>query len=382
MHDAGPGIIPARAGFTRSPPTPGHDRRDHPRSRGVYDANCDRAGCRRGSSPLARGLPPEVRFLRRARRIIPARAGFTGEPSRPGAVGVDHPRSRGVYLHYKRARAGRPGSSPLARGLLIDYVRDGDTVGIIPARAGFTRGAISWVAARGDHPRSRGVYPWTMTPYWARWGSSPLARGLHNCGQWARSGAGIIPARAGFTRPALQPGRGGEDHPRSRGVYTRSTWAPTTLTGSSPLARGLQHRLRLRRVFRRIIPARAGFTRASGRTALSPWDHPRSRGVYACAPATFTCVSGSSPLARGLLEDLFPERDDIRIIPARAGFTVEPGSQLGGLRDHPRSRGVYAVQNQCRRSFRGSSPLARGLRRSVRVLRAGPGIIPARAGFT
>ena len=50
------------------------------------------------------------------------------------------------------------GSSPLARGLLIDHYYYNEIGRIIPARAGFTslRGAA---AARGaDHPRSRGVY--------------------------------------------------------------------------------------------------------------------------------------------------------------------------------------------------------------------------------
>ena len=50
-----------------------------------------------------------------------------------------------------------------------------------------------------DHPRSRGVY--TRLGAWAHEsdGSSPLARGLHVEGQAGPVGLGIIPARAGFT---------------------------------------------------------------------------------------------------------------------------------------------------------------------------------------
>ena len=51
------------------------------------------------------------------------------------------------------------GSSPLARGLRTGVIADALDLGIIPARAGFTR----WVGLIGltyrDHPRSRGVYP-------------------------------------------------------------------------------------------------------------------------------------------------------------------------------------------------------------------------------
>ena len=50
--------------------------------------------------------------------------------------------------------------------------------GIIPARAGFT----GWLTADAnmdwDHPRSRGVYRFTLTVEGEAAGSSPLARGL------------------------------------------------------------------------------------------------------------------------------------------------------------------------------------------------------------
>ena len=50
---------------------------DHPRSRGVYDCRDSGGKDRAGSSPLARGLPAVKIFDAGARRIIPARAGFT-----------------------------------------------------------------------------------------------------------------------------------------------------------------------------------------------------------------------------------------------------------------------------------------------------------------
>ena len=76
--------------------------------------------------------------------------------------------------------------------------------------------------------------------------------------------AGIIPARAGFTRTSLVVVVDLADHPRSRGVYR--VYAPDDL--------GVTW----------IIPARAGFTRLARFVSLLAADHPRSRGVYSEEP--------------------------------------------------------------------------------------------------
>ena len=216
---AGMRIIPARAGFTLDGDLHECSFLDHPRSRGVYGVRHVVDATLRGSSPLARGLPATRPDGTPTKRIIPARAGFTiGEYGRRRVV-EDHPRSRGVYTVIVRYLSVTVGSSPLARGLharIDSHVAD---LGIIPARAGFTRYPRSLPSRLWDHPRSRGVYvqPGRVRQY--RPGSSPLARGLPRRG-WVRwLGCGIIPARAGFTR-ALSPSLGtGWDHPRSRGVY-------------------------------------------------------------------------------------------------------------------------------------------------------------------
>ena len=49
----------------------------------------------------------------------------------------------------------------------------------------------------------------------------------------------IIPARAGFTNIIKKTHRSSQDHPRSRGVYIRSSGRALVGIGSSPLARGL-----------------------------------------------------------------------------------------------------------------------------------------------
>ena len=91
--------------------------------------------------------------------------------------------------------------------------------------------------------------------------------------------------------------------------------------GSSPLARGLPRHHFHRRRQDRIIPARAGFTVETDPGVRGLWDHPRSRGVYPFRRLGFSAVSGSSPLARGLQGVLLLGVEEVGIIPARAGFT-------------------------------------------------------------
>ena len=94
-------------------------------------------------------------------------------------------------------------------------------------------------------------------------GSSPHARGLLTDGEGGTVVGRIIPAC-----------------PRMRGVYIRNPIASFTYMGSSPLARGLQPPLGARYRGRGIIPARAGFTVGCSVGRGFGWDHPRSRGVY------------------------------------------------------------------------------------------------------
>ena len=172
----------------------------------------------------------------------------------------------------------------------------------------------------------------------------------------------IIPARAGFTRCLRTEIGCSSDHPRSRGVYSDLVRNKFPSGGSSPLARGLPE--------------------PSSATPGPTPDHPRSRGVYAATDSSVALQAGSSPLARGLLLVLLVLVLDARIIPARAGFTSKSDSSSHATKDHPRSRGVYTYRSVSGEMPVGSSPLARGLRRLLRLLVGPSGIIPARAGFT
>ena len=194
-------------------------------------------------------------------------------------------------------------------------------------------------------------------------GSSPLARGLRLGLHHRGPPVGIIPARAGFTGPTLWLWTGTADHPRSRGVYVGVNGAPANGPGSSPLARGLPGGDLAGAEFAGIIPARAGFTAPPTCRPSPRGDHPRSRGVYARQALDAEPVDGSSPLARGLQGLQGGQLQGPGIIPARAGFTGRRASACPRRSDHPRSRGVY--ERALNRTARGagSSPLARGLPR-------------------
>ena len=256
------------------------------------------------------------------------------------------------------------GSSPLARGLPGHEPGENPGVRIIPARAGFTDHIPCIQVRSGDHPRSRGVYGDDGEIRDVAYGSSPLARGLLDTALPGQAPGRIIPARAGFTHSSflgrlllrIIPARAGftllisrrrvacGDHPRSRGVYWMHDGSSNSEKGSSPLARGLPGPGGAGQFPVRIIPARAGFTLRSANFALETQDHPRSRGVYPDDLVIFASPEGSSPLARGLLR---PRRVPVLgrgIIPARAGFTSSSSMASPTPTDHPRSRGVYAAK--------------------------------------
>ena len=218
--------------------------------------------------------------MARARRIIPARAGFTAHRPRRVTRTTDHPRSRGVYLGGRGGVCHWCGSSPLARGLQNEHQDRPVQPGIIPARAGFTRSRAWPPSPSTDHPRSRGVYQADQLHHQHGLGSSPLARGLRVRLTGRIVVVRIIPARAGFTARRRSPGAAPPDHPRSRGVYVGA---------------GLEEGL-----LERIIPARAGFTPGRPQSGAAGGDHPRSRGVYPSGTSRCGPAPGSSPLARGL----------------------------------------------------------------------------------
>ena len=167
--------------------------------------------------------------------------------------------------------------------------------------------------------------------------------------------------------------------------------------------RGALRGRRLRHAGLGIIPADAGSTGLDGALAVWVWDHPRGCGEHSMDHEQLQRRAGSSPRMRGALLPEIAAAAGLRIIPADAGSTWQPGSQRSGSQDHPRGCGEHcssrcsgkaprkdhprgcgehqrlAIQEGC---DEGSSPRMRGAHPTrSQVLRRGR-IIPADAGST
>ena len=131
-----------------------------------------------------------------------------------------------------------------------------------------------------------------------------------------------------------------------------------------------------------LIPARAGTTSCTTKTAISTWAHPRSRGDHCLKLGHVAFTAGSSPLARGPLRPIARDTRAVGLIPARAGTTYSRGGGRVAPGAHPRSRGDHFNRHSSLNNALGSSPLARGPPYGSSLTPGQPGLIPARAGTT
>ena len=293
-----------------------------------------------------------------------------------------HPRSRGEHeLTVSEVRT-PPGSSPLARGTPHRGHRPAQGAGLIPARAGNTRAALNDLEEMGAHPRSRGEHRLFRSFGFMRSGSSPLARGTPAGRPLTRAARGLIPARAGNTFACQSRRVRGWAHPRSRGEHLPAASDAFATAGSSPLARGTPTDQILEQLPRGLIPARAGNTAIFWHYTGWTRAHPRSRGEHLNAAVSCISPPGSSPLARGT-QNMAGERQFTNgLIPARAGNTTRWCTGCGTARAHPRSRGEHGLSVNHFQAAMGSSPLARGTQIFPKGKPKCPGLIPARAGNT
>ena len=178
------------------------------------------------------------------------------------------------------------GSSPLSRGIRTEQLASMEIAGIIPALAGNTLGLDCEIGAIQDHPRSRGEYRSPLFPTCHPRGSSPLSRGILLPRLRHEFNQGIIPALAGNTVTSRRKCFSRQDHPRSRGEYRVDLHTTTHSGGSSPLSRGIRNNLPRGTAAYWIIPALAGNTTYRSHNRTTGTDHPRSRGEYASSFAT------------------------------------------------------------------------------------------------
>ena len=132
--------------------------RAHPRSRGEHVSPTLPTMVSSGSSPLARGPLGDGHYQDRRRGLIPARAGTTRIPPSDATLSGAHPRSRGEHFFVAPVEAVDAGSSPLARGTPREADPVPGSQGLIPARAGNTSRPLYCVIVGWAHPRSRGEH--------------------------------------------------------------------------------------------------------------------------------------------------------------------------------------------------------------------------------
>ena len=152
--------------------------------------------------------------------------------------------------------------------------------------------------------------------------------------------------------------------------------------GSSPRARGTRHGSRAAGRQVRFIPACAGNTQIRTRLLTPEAVHPRVRGEHGLFLNAATPHCGSSPRARGTLDDAVGAEGDERFIPACAGNTRLRSRSGGSATVHPRVRGEHLMMviSFCDRP--GSSPRARGTPPVHKEAVGLNGFIPACAGNT
>ena len=382
VHDAVLGLIPARAGKTPTSRPRGATARAHPRACGENGSNFTGVTAVRGSSPRVRGKHAHPTQHGRRTRLIPARAGKTVIIQASRAVNTAHPRACGKNGHHPGEPGGEHGSSPRVRGKQRERPLDEPQPGLIPARAGKTKGRCATRASRRAHPRACGENGDVGGPQAGGLGSSPRVRGKPSSRQHRPPRQRLIPARAGKT-PCVEVAPGfPRAHPRACGENPRRRARRRGRRGSSPRVRGKLPGGLSWGNKRGLIPARAGKTALTSSRSRTTPAHPRACGENLARLASPSPWPGSSPRVRGKPGKAGQSIPLARLIPARAGKTPRGRPAGGRRRAHPRACGENRAGGAPGSAMSGSSPRVRGKRVSGCGCAFVVRLIPARAGKT
>ena len=333
------GLIPARAGKTRARRRRAGRSRAHPRAGGENALDGIKYALASGSSPRGRGKRTRGWCRRRARRLIPARAGKTSPCRASRGRSPAHPRAGGENFFDVVGDLADLGSSPRGRGKQVDLRPQVEEAGLIPARAGKTTGRRGCAAHAWAHPRAGGENVPSMTSASASSGSSPRGRGKPTRATWQDAHPGLIPARAGKTTGSRAASRTPAAHPRAGGENGKLDDTKHMLTGSSPRGRGKPIAALSPSCTSGLIPARAGKTSESCHWHPESRAHPRAGGENPRPRDRLGSRPGSSPRGRGKRRAKPAGQLLQRLIPARAGKTTS--CTWCGIRApaHPRAGG-------------------------------------------
>ena len=252
------------------------------------------------------------------------------------------------------------GSSPRARGTAVLGGGAADDARFIPAGAGNRYAPARSAPGSLVHPRGRGEQVATYCVFDALPGSSPRARGTDQHVAARRAQIRFIPAGAG-NRPTLcSRGMLPPVHPRGRGEQCGQVVGGKDTLGSSPRARGTGHSSSQSRDCKRFIPAGAGNRPVTPEACDTITVHPRGRGEQFLLSSSISRRPGSSPRARGTADQLAGRHRNRRFIPAGAGNSAGLPLLLPDVAVHPRGRGEQDGRTATAVDPAGSSPRARG----------------------
>ena len=261
-------LIPARAGKTWGWLLRARPPRAHPRAGGENPAVCVSTIPTDGSSPRGRGKHGNRLQHPNRGGLIPARAGKTRSVASMSTVRPAHPRAGGENIQTAVQAVADFGSSPRGRGKPSGRAESTPTSRLIPARAGKTSKEPPTFWKPRAHPRAGGENVLRTQDRRTDHGSSPRGRGKHRCHARGDRRERLIPARAGKTTPLICRLRNSSAHPRAGGENTAVSSRSTASAGSSPRGRGKRAPSFARPTRARLIPARAGKTSHGFRCSL------------------------------------------------------------------------------------------------------------------
>ena len=353
-------LIPARAGSTSWVHRRIRALAAHPRASGEHTGSGRRRRLCSGSSPRERGAPSHGLLALGQRRLIPARAGSTtSRRTRPRAT-TAHPRASGEHSSVFSSADCIAGSSPRERGAQEIADLTDRELRLIPARAGSTPPARACPRRHPAHPRASGEHADALDEMDINDGSSPRERGAQDGAKAGGIPLRLIPARAGSTLLLADTRSGAPAHPRASGEHLGLIVAGYVMAGSSPRERGARCSRARSSPTSRLIPARAGSTRRPSRTRGRRPAHPRASGEHASRVSEIPRTAGSSPRERGAPGAVHARGTCHRLIPARAGSTRAGHRPSAGTTAHPRASGEHTRPRVAARPLAGSSPRERG----------------------
>ena len=231
--------------------------------------------------------------------LIPAHAGKTHPRCNSSNPARAHPRSRGENGLHSIPIVRALGSSPRGRGKLRTSPRVHAGGGLIPARAGKTASPGTTCGLTWAYPRSRGENRRSGQEARFETGSSPRGRGKRGCDSGGRGHRGLIPTRAGKTRLRFRRARTPRAHPHAGGENAGVAACARAPMGSSPRGRGKHQPRRARHPRDGLIPTRAGKTRPEQCDKPRRGAHPHAGGENVSAGMFRSSMMGSSPRGRG-----------------------------------------------------------------------------------